>query len=115
MKIMRTKVFVLMVTMLILLFSFITYADEDDRQASGYYSTDLWLLGVTPYKPIALDHSVLSGVLSQGSVRSLESQGYLFVYKSNEYDIVVNDPLIIAIFYINGFTSNIICLGDVVK
>lgn len=90
-------------------------AISEDKQISGYVTTDMWLLGVTPYKPIALDHVVLAGNLSQVEIRNLASLGYYFAYTSDEYDVVIDGPLVIVVFYINGFSSNIICLGDAVK
>lgn len=90
-------------------------AISEDKQISGYYTTDMWLLNITPYKPLAADHVVLPGLLSQAEVRSLDGLGYIFAYTSDQYDIVISDSLIIVVYYIDGKTSNIICLGDAVK
>lgn len=116
---MKTKqsftLIVLVILVSLIFFAFSVHAEDGNKQASGYYTTDLWLLGVTPFKPIALDHSVIPGLISQTQIRGLAGQKYLFVYMSDAYDVVISDPLVIVIFYINGMTSNIICLGDVVQ
>jgi hypothetical protein len=120
MRNMRTKGFfalVIIVSIIVslFLFTFNAYAEEDNKQVSGYYTTDMWLLGITPYKPVSLNHTIIPGTLSQSEIRSLASLGYHFAYVSDEYDVVIFDPLVIVVFYINGFSSNIICLGDAVS
>ena len=87
----------------------------EDKQIGGYYSTDMWLLGVSPYKPLALDHMVLDH-MPMAVVRSLNGiNGIAFVYFSDQFDVAVLGTLVIAIYYIDGWASNIICLGDVVQ
>lgn len=106
------KFFALTILVSLLLFTFNAYAEGDDKQTSGYYTTDVWFLNITPYKPVAADHVVLPGTLSQSEIRSLSSLGYYFVYISDDYDLMISGSLIITVFYINGKSSNIICLGD---
>lgn len=112
---MKTKLAItLIIAVFITLFVFSPYAASNDKQTSGYYTTDMWLLGITPYIPIALDHIIIPGLISKSQIRTLANQGYFFAYTSNAYDVVISGSLVIVIYYINGMTSNIICLGDIV-
>ena len=109
----RALVFLAMVMVLVAVT--VNPAICEDKQVSGYYTTDMWLLGVSPYKPVALDHSILDQ-MSRSAIRSLDGvNGIQFVYHSQEYDVAVLGTLIIAVYYLGDNTSNIICLGDIVQ
>jgi len=95
-------------------FIFTVHAENDDRKASGYYTTDMWLLAITPFKPISLDHVVL-GQMPRDVIRGLNgTNNIIFIHYGMEFDVAILENLIIAIYYIDDMTSNVICLGDLV-
>jgi len=111
---MKVKSSILMVLAVFLVTSF-AFA-EDEKQPSGYYTTDMWLLVIDVYKPVALDHVVVPGLMTQNQIRSIGADPQCtFLYYSDEYDVAIFGNLLIAVYYRNGYTANIICLGDGVK
>lgn len=92
------------------------YAYSDDtKHPLGYTSTDMWLLGVSAYKPVALDHLVIPH-MSQAVIRALSSHpDCTYVYYGDQFDMLIFGTLQVVVYWREGMAANIICLGDAVQ